>query len=136
MFLNFLDGRVPHGHGSMQVWTLLLKSNLDSSANVRKFSSSWQYAFDRCVDNQEILSALNEAAHLANWVVALGSFATGTSEGKITAPATSRTEAWYLLAVEKKVAIRVPKENLPLQSFLKDCAQGLLSLRMQAGVFD
>lgn len=59
-----------------------------------------------------------------------------TSEGKNAAPATSRREAWYLLAVEKKVAIRVPKGNLPLHSFLKDCAQGLLSLRMQAGVFD
>ena len=32
-----------------------------------------------------------------------------TSEGKNAAPATSRREAWYLLAVEKKVAIRVPK---------------------------
>lgn len=77
MFLNFLDGSVPYGHGSMQVWTLLLKSKLGSSANVRNFSSSWQYACDRCVDNQEILSALNEAALLASWVVALGGFATG-----------------------------------------------------------
>jgi len=61
----------------MQVCPLLLKSKLGSYANVRKFSSSWQYALDRCAENQEILSALNEAANLASWVDALKSIATG-----------------------------------------------------------
>ena len=38
--------------------------------------------------------------------------------------------------MERKVATRGLEENSPGHSFSKDCTQGLLSVRIQAGVFD
>ena len=127
MFFNFLEGRVPwvrwawvHRRFGHSAWRASQAAPLVKGSLAVPDSMLWTNA-------RRTTESSVRWTKLQTWQVGLshsGALLLAKSEGKIAAPATWRTEAWYLLTVERKVATRGLEENSPPHNFLKDCTKG------------